>query len=346
MKSALSVSGQLTKLIIFIAITAVLTAALAVTIASTSFGGKITYRAQFTDVAGLNESDDVRVAGVRVGSVSSIKVVGAKLAEVAFTVDNTVHLSIGTNARIRYRNLVGTRYLALTDGPGPVGELRPDALIPTARTQPALDLTVLLNGFKPLFTALNPKDVNNLAYEIIQVLQGEGGTVDSLLASTSSLTNTLANRDALIGQVINNLNQVLATVVSRDTQLSNLIVQLQRFVSGLATDRTAIGDSLANIASLSSATAGLLTDARPSIKSDIASLNQVATTLNGSSDVVNGVLQRLPTKLSKLTALGYGGGWFNFYLCSMGGYTTLPAVGKVPVGPIDRAGYPCNGGSQ
>jgi len=274
-KTALSVSGQLTKLIIFVVVTAVLTAALAVTIASTSFGGKVTYRAQFTDVAGLNQSDDVRIAGVRVGSVSSIKVVGAKLAEVAFTVDSAVHLSVGINAKIRYRNLVGTRYLALTDGPGPVGQLQPHALIPVSRTEPALDLTVLFNGFKPLFTALNPTDVNKLAFEIIQVLQGEGGTVDSLLASTSSLTNTLADRDALIGRVINNLNSVLATVVSRDSQLSNLIVQLQRLVSGLAADRTAIGDSLANIASLSSATAGLLTDARPSIKSDIASLNQV-----------------------------------------------------------------------
>lgn len=346
MKSTMSVRGPLTKLIIFIAITVVLTGALAVTIASTSFGGKTTYKAQFTDVAGLNVSDDVRIAGVRVGSVSDIKVLGARLAQVSFSVDSDVKLSQGTNARIRYRNLVGTRYLALTDGPGPPTFLPPDAVIPASRTQPALDLTMLFNGFRPLFTALNPKDVNSFAYEIIQVLQGEGGTIDSLLASTSSLTNTLANRDALIGQTIDNLNTVLGVIVSRDTQLSDLVVQLQRFVSGLAADRTVIGNSLANISSLSSSTASLLTQGRPALKGDIAALNQLAANLNGSSDVVDGVLQRLPGKLSKLTALGYGGSWFNFYLCSMGGYTKLPIAGKVPVGPINRSGYPCDGGTS
>ena len=71
---------------------------------------------------------------------------------------------------------------------------------------------MLFNGFRPLFTALNPDDVNKLAYEIIQVLQGEGGTVASLLRRTASLTNTLADRDAVIGRVITNLNSVLATL--------------------------------------------------------------------------------------------------------------------------------------
>ena len=78
-------------------------------------------------------------------------------------------------------------------------------VIPVSRTAPAVDLTALFNGFKPLFQALTPADVNKFALEIIQTLQGEGGTVDSLLTQTASLTNTVADRDAVIGQVIDNL---------------------------------------------------------------------------------------------------------------------------------------------
>ena len=48
------------------------------------------------------------------------------------------------------------------------------------RTTPALDLTMLFNGFQPLFSALDPKQINALSYEIIQIFQGQGGTVGDL----------------------------------------------------------------------------------------------------------------------------------------------------------------------
>ena len=88
------------------------------------------------------------------------------------------------------------------------------------RTTPALDLTVLFNGFKPLFQALSPADINKLSYEIVQVFQGEGGTLESLLAHTASVTSTLADRDQVIGDLIDNLNEVLDHLGDRDEQLS------------------------------------------------------------------------------------------------------------------------------
>ncbi len=119
--------------------------------------------------------------------------------------------------------------------------------IPLARTAPALDLTVLFNGFKPLFEALSPADVNKLAYEIITVFQGEGGTLESLLAHTASVTTTLANRDQLIGDLIDNLNEVLVTLGNRDDELSDLLIKLRQFVGGLSQDREAILGSLDSV---------------------------------------------------------------------------------------------------
>ena len=94
------------------------------------------------------------------------------------------------NAAIRYRNLVGQRYISLTDE---IGDSQPAATTAppsrSAQTSPALDLTVLFNGFKPLFQALSPVDINKLSYEIVQVFQGEGGTLEGLLAHTASVTS-------------------------------------------------------------------------------------------------------------------------------------------------------------
>ncbi|MFG2195889.1 MCE family protein [Streptomyces sp. NPDC048639] len=314
----------LIKFSLFAVVTLAATALLAATIVNFSFTSSDTYKAVFSDVTGLESGDDIRVAGVRVGEVESIAIKDRTRAEVTFTVSRDRSLLASTGAVIRYRNLVGQRYVALTEGAGADTRMRPGATIPLSRTQPALDLNALLNGFKPLFAALSPKDVNQLALEIVKTLQGEGGTINSLLAHTASLTTTLADRDKLIGSVVNNLNGVLGTLDKRSTRFSGLLGQLQRVVSGLSADRKAIGSSLAGISDVSGATSGLLREGRPALKSDIAQLSRLTGTLNRNEKTVEGVLQRLPRKLDKLTATGSYGSWFNFYLCDFDGRVVLP----------------------
>lgn len=311
---------SLIKLSIFALITIVLTGALAQTLGAFS-GGGTTYRARFTDVAGVLEGDDVRIAGVKVGEVTGISLVDGNVAELSFTVDESIRLSASTKAKIRYRNLVGQRYLALLEGPSSTEQLK---VIPLTQTTPALDLTVVFNGFRPLFTGLSPQDVNSFAFEIIKLLQGEGGTIKNLLEKTASLTTTLADRDQLIGNVITNLNTVLGAVSQRDAQLNETIKQLQLFVSGLSADRAAIGDAIVGIGGLAEATTGLLHDARPSLAADINALNTLAGTLQANSSTIESTLATAPGRLQALARTASYGSWFNFYLCDFDGRVTAP----------------------
>ena len=317
---------SLVKLVVFVVVTVLATGTLAVTIGNIRFGATTAYRALFTDATGLMQGDDVRIAGVRVGDIKAVDVAerGRRaMAEVTFTVDASNPLAVSTRAQIRYRNLVGQRYLALMEGPGSSRPLTAGGTLPLRQTQPALDLTVLFNGFKPLFAALSPDDVNAFAMEIVKTLQGEAGDVNSLLGHTASLTSTLADRDQVIGRTVHNLNSVLGTVDARGKQLSTLIVELQRFVSGLSQDRKAIGTSLSNIADLADATSGLLQEGRPAIRNDVKRLGEVAGNLDDNKEVVAGVLQRLPNKLNTITRTATYGSWFNFYLCDFEGRVVL-----------------------
>lgn len=325
MRRLRGVGAPLVKLAIFAVVTVVLSAVLAQTLGGFGFGGGTEYRARFTDVTGVLVGDDVRIAGVKVGRVTGIKLVpgaagGAPVAELSFTVDDAVPLSSTVLAKIRYRNLVGQRYLALAEGPGAGARLTPGGLIPLAQTTAALDLTVVFRGFQPLFTALTPDDVNRLSYEIIQVLQGEGGTVTSLLSHTASLTGTLADRDEVIGRVITNLNAVLATLAGRDHELGETVHQLQLFVSGLSADRTAIGAAIVSIGDLADATSSLVRQARPDLKADITSLGTLAGTLNQNSSVIDSTLRRLPGRLEALSSTASDGSWFTFFLCDFDGH--------------------------
>lgn len=308
-------SGDLVRLVVFMVTTALATSVLIITIGNLSFGAKKDYAAEFVDATGVNKGDDIRIAGVKVGSVEDVKVVGPHRALVKFKVDADTVLNDATHARIRYRNLLGQRYISLFQDGDTGKRLDEDAKIPAKKTEPALDLTVLFNGFKPLFEALSPDDINKLSYEIVQVFQGEGGTLEGLLSSTASLTQTLADRDKVIGQLLDNLDYVLDHVADRDTQLTRLIDSFRKLVGGLNDDREAILSSLDSISALSVQTAALVTDIKDPFVKDIKELRTVATTLDRNRKEIDRAMQVLPIKLRKIGRTATYGSWFNFYLC-------------------------------
>ena len=334
-----SVLAPSIKLAIFAVSTVLLTGVLAATIANTGFGPGAGYTAIFTDASGLQTGDDIRMRGVKIGRVTALRIRDDQYAEVDFQVDAARRLPATVTAIIKYRNLIGQRYIALdapTPAPYPPAATLPvGATIPLTRTRPALNLTELFNGFQPLFQALSPDDVNKLSYEIIQIFQGEGGTIRDLLASTASLTNTLADRDEVIGRVIDNLNRVLGDVSARAPQLSQLIDTLQRLVSGLAARRQPIGSAIDAIADLTQSTAGLVREARPPLKADIDQLRGLAATLNDKAPTVDHAITEWGPKLEKLTRTVSYGSWFNFYMCSLRGQVSISSIGLVlPIYPF------------
>jgi phospholipid/cholesterol/gamma-HCH transport system substrate-binding protein len=330
-------AGDAVRLLIFILVTTLATGLLVVTIGNISFAASKQYKAVFSDATGVTKGDDVRVAGVKVGSVKGVEIVDRTRALVTFKVDKDQQLTDGTNATIRYRNLVGQRYISLAQGVGGPDVLEEGDTIPLARTNPALDLTVLFNGFKPLFAALSPTDINKLSYEIVTVFQGEGGTLESLLSHTASVTSTLASRDKVIGSLIENLNQVMVTIGNRDAQLSDLLIKLRQFVSGLSDDRQAILGSLDSISALAVQTSGLVTDIRPSLTTDVKELKNVAGNLDRNKAEIDRALQVLPVKLTKVGRTATYGSFFNFYLCNFKGAVKFPAGSPIKELPLDYA---------
>ncbi|TNC28665.1 MCE family protein [Amycolatopsis alkalitolerans] len=321
------VAAPLTKLVIFIVVTVLFTAILGISIANIDTSSTRGYSARFTDATLVLPGDDVRIAGVKIGQVTDVKIVDRRQAQIDFEVDSNRTLPADVTATIKYRNLVGQRYLSLAQGTGgDQGALKPGSTIPLDHTTPALDLDELFNGFKPLFAALNPDDVNKLSYEIIQVMQGEGGTIDSLLAHTATLTSTIAQKDQVIGEVIDNLNNVLDTVNAHTPQLDTLITNLQQLVSGLAQDRKPIGDAIDALGGLANTTAGLLDKARDPLKNDIAALGVLSDNLNDNQSLVEHFIQYLPQKVTELTSTADYGSWFNFFLCSTNGKVALPPL--------------------
>ncbi|MBB0967848.1 MCE family protein [Dietzia aerolata] len=304
------------KLTVFVVVTVILSMILATTIRGGTRDEGTEYSAIFSDATMVEEGDDVRIAGVVVGHVTGFEVYDRDKAKVDFTLSGERTLPENVHLTLRFRNMIGQRYMNIARVPGPVQpEIPEGSTIPIDKTTPAVDLTALFNGFRPLFTTLQPEDVNQLADSLVKVLQGEGGTVTSLVQQTAQLTNHLADRDQVIGEVIDNLTQVLQTINERDVQFQQLVVTTRQLVEGLAQERDAVGSSIESMADLTSAAENIVVATRPSVTESLDHLKKVTDDFNANESKVSEVLHNMPVKTDNLIRMGSFGSWFQFYLC-------------------------------
>lgn len=274
-----------------------------------------TYKAEFTNVTGLKTGDFVRIAGVEVGKVEKISITPAATAVVEFTADQSVSMTEGTKAMIRWADPIGGRLLALEEGAGGMKPLQPGQTIPLERTEPAMELDTLMGGFKPLFRALNPEQVNALAGQLVSAFQGQGVTISSFLQQTSSFTNALADRDKLIGEVINNLNVVLGSFGEQNKQFSKTVDQLSQLVKGLSERKVEFTKGLTGISTGTADLADLLQPLRQQLPSVLKQVDRVGNIVMADHDYFDNLLNTLPDTYKTLSRMGIYGDFFTFYLC-------------------------------
>lgn len=291
--------------------------ALLAVFAQLRFGDQNTYRAVFSDVSGLREGNFVRIAGVEVGKIKTIHIDASNNADITFSADRSVLLTEGTRAVVRYENLIGGRFLELAEGPGGMRALAPGGTIPIDRTQPALDLDALIGGFRPLLRALDPQQVNTVTAQLIAVLQGQGGTIASMLQRISQLTSTLADRDQLIGDLITNLNTVLGTVGDQNKHFDSAVDSLAQISHELQARRDQVANGLAYTNAAAASIADLLQQARQPLSDTVTQADRTAQTVLNDRDYFDHTLATLPQAYQILGRQGLWGDFFSFYLCDL-----------------------------
>jgi phospholipid/cholesterol/gamma-HCH transport system substrate-binding protein len=276
-----------------------------------------TYNAVFANVSGLRENNFVRIAGVEVGKVKKIAVQPDSTVRVEFTADDSVALTEGSRAAVRYDDLFGGRYMTLEEGAGALKKLDPGATIPLSRTQPALDLDALIGGLRPVFRSLNPDQVNTISGQLIQALQGQGPTIGSVLTQAAAVTNTLADRDRLFGDLITNLNTALASLGDQNGQVAKAVDSLSTLMSTLQARRDDIAQGFKGADQLFAMGTEVLRRARSPLKKVVDQTDRVAGTVMADKDFVDNLINTLPDDYQIIGREGLYGDFFTFYLCDL-----------------------------
>jgi phospholipid/cholesterol/gamma-HCH transport system substrate-binding protein len=327
----MKITGTAIKLGALSLVLLLFTAIIVVVFGQMRFDRTTNYSAIFKNASGLRAGQFVRASGVEVGKVNDVKLLdGGNRVQVDFNVDRSLGLFGGTTASIRYLNLIGDRYLELKRGDDNT-KLPAGGTIPIERTEPALDLDALIGGFRPLFRALDPQKVNTIASSIITIFQGQGGTINDILDQTASLTSALADRDQAIGEVIKNLNIVLATTVKHQQQFDDTLVNFQTLITGLKNRADPIAKSVADISDAAGSVSDLLAENRPLLQKTVTDLEIIQQPLVDQKTEVNDTLIKIPNALKIIgRAGGIYGDFFNFYACDV----TLKINGLQPGGPV------------
>lgn len=307
------------------------------------FAAEDKYRATFTDASRLKTGQDVRIAGIPVGTVEGLKLNSDNSVEVEFTVNERYQLYTSTKAVIRYENLVGDRYLEITSGPGDLVKLPAGGTV--VNTEPALDLDALLGGLKPVVKGLDGAKVNEISNAVIELLQGEGGALAAMLSSTSAFTQNLAARDQLIGDVITNLNTVLGTVDEKGAEFDASVDQLQKLITGLAEGRDPIAGAIGPLATAENDLTEMLETSRRPVQGVIENVRPFAQRMDERKADVNKVIEPLAENYLRLNALGAYGSFFNIFYCSTRLKINGPAGSDILVpfgGPPDPSKGRCS----
>lgn len=249
--------------------------------------------ARFDDVSGLLEGDDVRVAGIPVGRVTGVDVDKGE-AVVRMRVDRSVDLPADSSAAIRWRNLIGQRYVSLR--PGSQTSLVVDGT-ELETTDDVVDLGRIVNQLAPLAQSVGPEQVNRILTGLVVAFEGNESAFDGLVADLTSLSAMLADRDALLGQMQVDFATISDTLAERDQQIAAMVGNLASVADTLDATDQLLARGLEEFGSFAAGADALLTRSSTDLGSVLERLPVITGAVAQDLDIVERAIRGVPSMM-------------------------------------------------
>jgi phospholipid/cholesterol/gamma-HCH transport system substrate-binding protein len=274
-------------------------------------GGQTEYKAAFSQAAGIAPENEVRVHGVRVGSVTGVDLdLENKRVLVTFEIKG-VELGDQTKAAIKLKTLLGTKYLELT--PAGSGELEEGEVIPVERTTVPFQIYEAFNELSETIDEVDTEQLAKALDVLSDTFRDTKGNARSALTGLSALSRTIASRDAELRQLLATTKTVTAALASRDSELTKLITDADLVMEVVLARRQAISALLDDTARLSRTLSDLVRDNRAVVDPLLQNLHNVIEVLKSNlSSLDKSVAALGPFARYATNAVG-NGTWLDVY---------------------------------
>jgi phospholipid/cholesterol/gamma-HCH transport system substrate-binding protein len=294
-----------------------------------------TLRATFDDVTGMLPNDNVKVAGVVVGKVTTVKVVDGR-ALVTFKVRDGVKLPTDSSASIRWRNLLGQRYLYVYPGTASTILRAGDRV---TLTRSVVDLGELFNRLGPIVKAIDPQQVNAFLDAVVGGLDGNEEKLRSAIDNLAALAGTLGSRDQAIGRLVENLDTVAGTIAARDREIRTILDNLVAITTTFSEHTDVLDSAVTELKTFSDNLGGLLQSNRTQIDRTVSNLATIIELVRTKLPTLDNTVLNLDDAAKRLFTASRLGEWLNqdIYCGTIG---VPPAAVDVPCIPLSGGAAP------
>ena len=318
---------------LFVALCMVFLLYLAITIGNTTLGGLFgrgpdtnTISASFDDVTGLLVGDNVKVAGVPVGKVTGIDVEAGE-AVVTMEVKADRKLPSDSSAAVRWRNLIGQRFVYLFPGDSPVTLGDGDRI---TETRSVIDLGELFNRLGPIVATIDERQVNEFLDTITTALEGNEADISQALDDLAFVVKGLGERDEAIGRLIENLEVVAGTVADRDAQIETMLENLGSLSRTFSDNTQLLETAILEIGAFNRDLSTTLSSNRTEIDRLLTSLDNTLGTVEAQLGPVETALDRLDENAAATFRSSRHGAFLNQTILCL---TVLPPPCATPIVP-------------
>ncbi|HEV7899314.1 MAG TPA: MCE family protein [Planosporangium sp.] len=282
-------------------------------------GGGTEYGAAFRDASGLAEGNEVRVAGVKVGTVKTVdlgRAAGGAYVRVRFRVDDrAVRLGRDTEATIRIKTVLGQKYLALA--PAGTGRLAPGAQIPLERTASPFDVMQAVTGLAGTLDQIDSKQLAAAFTVLSQTFADTPASVQASLTGLSRLSKTVADRDTQLRDLLAHARGVTAVLASRDEEFRKLVTDANLLLDEVSRRRDVIHNLLVTTNELANQLAGLVADNRTQLEPALRQLRDVVALLQRNRANLEHALQSMGRFVTAFSNVVGNGRWFDSYVAGL-----------------------------
>ncbi|MCW2610459.1 MAG: transporter substrate-binding protein [Cryptosporangiaceae bacterium] len=288
-------------------------------------GGGATYHAAFTEAAGLQAGNEVRVAGVKVGKVTGLGLDGPKVRVDFRVADDSVRLGKQTAATIRIKTVLGQKYLSLE--PSGSGRLQEGDVIPLSRTASPFDVQDALGGLADTVDQIDTKQLATAFGTIADTFKDSPAEVSASLDGLSRLSTTIASRDAQLSALLGRTRTVTAVLAERDTEFQRLVADGNLLLAEISRRREAIHTLLVSTTQLSQQLIALVGENRAQLEPALKQLRGVVSILEANQTQIDQTVPRLARFVYAFSNVLGNGRWFDSYVaCLMPPPVTVEGV--------------------
>lgn len=291
-------------------------------------GAGTTYQAEFSEAAGLQADDEVRIAGIKVGEVSDV-VLAEDHVLVSFRVKDA-WIGDNTSAEIKIKTLLGRKFLALR----PTGEAvqNPKQIIPRTRTVTPYDVTEAFNGLADTVGAIDTDQLADSFTTLSDTFKNSPEHVRKALEGLTSLSKTVSSRDNELASLLAGAHNLTKTLANSNDDFAKLLEDGNLLLTELGRRRQAIHDLLTGAQQLATQLSGLVADNKGQLNAALSQLGQVTDILQRQNDNLAKSLDLAAPYFRLVTSTAGSGRWVDSYLCGLVPENRDPCTPKIPRG--------------